>query len=252
MKKNSLLFVLVLLIGSATSTYATDKTTKVEDTSVKKERNFIRSGNKLYKEKRYAEAEVEYKKALQINPNSEVATYNLSTVLIRQGGGVNKDDAKKDQNDPITQAQKMLDNLVRTSNNNNLTAKAFYNLGNIEYNREQYQAAIDHYKNSLRRNPDDDQARENLRLAQLKQQQQNQDKSQDKNQEQQQQQQQQQQQNQQNQDKEKKDESGGISQDNVEQILKSLQNQENAIQQKMNAGHDKEKNSSRRRTGNQW
>ena len=41
-----------------------------EDETTRREREFIRNGNKFYDEKRYADAEVEYKKAISENPNS--------------------------------------------------------------------------------------------------------------------------------------------------------------------------------------
>lgn len=43
-----------------------------------------------------------------------------------------------------------------------------------------------------------------------------------------------------------------MSQDNIDQILKTMQNQENAIQQKVNAQKAREKNAGRRKAGNQW
>ena len=48
------------------------------DETVRKEREYIRSGNKLYEEKRYADAEVEYKKAMNVDPNSNLGNYNLA------------------------------------------------------------------------------------------------------------------------------------------------------------------------------
>ena len=48
--------IVALLLVIATPARAEQDT---KDTSVRKERNYIRQGNKLYGEKRYAEAEVE-------------------------------------------------------------------------------------------------------------------------------------------------------------------------------------------------
>lgn len=53
--------------------------------SNKQERNFIAAGNKLYRDKRYAEAEVQYRKAIEANQASETAIFNLAASLIRQG-----------------------------------------------------------------------------------------------------------------------------------------------------------------------
>ena len=257
--------IIVALLASvlSLSVSADNKENKQADTSLKEERNLIRKGNKLFESKRYGEAEVEYKKALQVNPMSEIGNYNLAAALLQQGGGVKAND-KEDKNNPINQAQGILSNLVKTSSDRRLVGNAYYNLGNIDFAREQYQQAIDNYKNCLRRNPDDDKARQNLRLAQKKlQEQQNQDKNQDQQQQQQQQNQDQNKeknQNQQNQqseqqksnDKNEQKNQGGMSQENIDQILKTMQNQENAVQQKVNAQKAKEQRASGRRTGNQW
>ena len=82
---------------------AKDNDEPQKEVSMKRERNFIRKGNSLYNKKRYGEAEVEYKKALQVNPSSSVANYNLATALIRQGSGVKAND-KEDKNNPVNQA----------------------------------------------------------------------------------------------------------------------------------------------------
>ncbi len=239
-----------------------------EDNTTRDERNYIRSGNSLYEEKRYAEAEVEYKKALEANPSSEIATFNLAATLLKQA---NVSDTK-DANNPMSQASTLLGNLVKTSNNDELVSKAYYNLGNIAFHQKQYEQSIEMYKNSLRRNPDDDFARENLRLAQkmLQQQQQqqnqqNQDKKDQQEQQQQQQQQKQQQQQQQNQDKKDQQEQQqqqqqknnqqqqqqGMSQENIDQILKAMQDAEQSTQQRVNEEKAKEERP-RSRTDKNW
>lgn len=56
------------------------------DTSTRKERNFIRQGNKHYNDKHFADAEILYRKALEENELSEAGQYNLALSLIRQAG----------------------------------------------------------------------------------------------------------------------------------------------------------------------
>lgn len=62
--------------GGATATTAPDGPAA----SNRYERNFIVDGNRLYRQKRYAEAETMYKKALEQNPTSAAARYNLAAL----------------------------------------------------------------------------------------------------------------------------------------------------------------------------
>ena len=48
------------------------------------DRQSIRNGNRLYRQQNYAKAEVEYRKALDKNPNNAQAMYNLGCVLMQQ------------------------------------------------------------------------------------------------------------------------------------------------------------------------
>ena len=242
----------------------------------KQERNYIVEGNKLYKEKRYAEAETMYKKALTVSPSSEPAKFNLASALIRQSGSTDANNG----NTPLDDAIRLLTELEQNAQLASIVERAAYDLGNISFNSQQYAQAIEHYKNALRKNPDNDKARENLRLAQLKlqQQQQNQDKNQDKNQQDkdqqkqdQQQQQQQQEQKQNEQDKkdqdkqqpqqpEKKDnqqqpqpkQGAGISDENAQKILKAMENEEAATRKKVEAKKQKAENARRRQVSRPW
>lgn len=240
----------------------------------KQERNYIVQGNELYRQKRFAEAETMYKKALTVAPNSEVAKFNLASSLIRQSGST---DANKG-NTPMEDAMRLLTELEQNAQMKSIAEKASYDLGNISFNSQQYQQAIEHYKNALRKNPDNDKARENLRLAQkkLEQQQQNQNKdkqNQDKQKQEQEQQQQQQQQQNQKQDQDKKDQnkpdqpqdqkknpeqkqpqprSGGISDENANKILKAMENEEAATRKKVEAKKQRANNARRRQVTRPW
>ena len=242
--------VVCLVAVVAALLWVSQPATGQEVPTVKKERNHIRSGNKLYNAKRYAEAEVEYRKAIEANPQSGLGQFNLATALMRQGSATSKSD---DKNNPMTQAEGILQNLVKSTPSRDLQAKAYYDLGNIAFGRQQYDQAVEHYKNALRRNPDDDQARDNLRLAQLKlkQQQQNQDKQNQDKQNQDKQNQDKQNQDKQNQDKQNQQQ-GGMSQQNVEQVLKAMQDQERATQQKVSAEQARQQRAERARTNRKW
>lgn len=266
MKRTLLYLTLAMLATSMAVAAAPAAKERPADTSTRKERNYVRDGNALYKSKHYPEAEVAYKKALEENPNSEAALYNLALVYIRTSG---PNATGEGENDPMKEARSILTNLARSSQDPDIAERAHYNLGNLAFNAEDYATAIDMYKGALRRNPDNDLTRENLRLAQLKrqeQQDQQQDQNQDQNQDQQQQQkqdQQQPQQDQKDQDKnqdqqpqqpkqDQQQQQGGISDSNAEKILKTMENEENATRRRVQEMERKEGQARQRTTGPQW
>lgn len=247
------------------------------DPSTRHERNFIVDGNKLFRDKRYADAEVAYKKALEINPNNETALYNLASSYLRQ-------DASP-QSDTFKEAVSILGSLAKQAEDISIAELSFYNLGNVAFNAGDYAGSIEQYKNALRRNPDNDKARENLRLAQKRlEDQQNQNQNQDQNQDQQDQQDKQDKQDQnknqdQNQDQNKdqnkdqdkdrdqqpqpqrqdkeqqqqqQQQGGGISRENAEKILKTMENEENATRQRVNAERQKSGAPDRRHVSRPW
>ena len=265
MSRNRLLTALLLTalaLGTTLPSRAAEKGPKM----TKQERVCLRNGNKLYEKKRYAEAEVEYRKALQANPASEKAQFNLATALMRQGSVTSQEN---DDKNPMKQAEGILANLAKGAQDKQLRGKASYDLGNIAYGRQDYGKAVEFYKHALRCNPDDNQARDNLRLAQLKKQQQdqnkdkNQDKDQDKDKDQNQDKNQEQDkdkdknQNQDKQDQDKQDQQqqqqqGGMSQQNAEQVLKAMQDRERATQQRINAQQAQQQRHERQRTNRKW
>ena len=130
------------------------------------ERDHIRRGNKLYNDSLFVKAEVEYRKALDANPGSTEAMYNLGNTLLMQ---------QKAQD-----AMKQYEAASKIEKNKAKLAKIFHNAGVILQAGKQYPQCIEAYKQSLRNNPNDDETRYNLALAQkmLKDQQQNQNQNQ--------------------------------------------------------------------------
>ena len=54
------------------------------DASAQADRQFIRSGNKLYRMQEYSKAEAEYRKSVAVNPDNSQALYNLGCALMMQ------------------------------------------------------------------------------------------------------------------------------------------------------------------------
>ena len=222
--------------------------------SYKAERNDIRRGNSLFEKEKYHEALEEYDKALDVNSGSIRARYNKAVTLLK----LQSDDNKGTQNDPRMQAAAIFEELIPDARQYQpeIAEKAYYNLGNISFNDEQYDQSIALYKSALRLNPDNMEARENLRLAQLKkEEQENQDQNQDHNQDQQDQQQQQDQNQDQNQDQQQ-DQQQQQQQpqpqqmtQSAQQILQSMQNKENQTRKKVK---EQEQPAGRPQTDKPW
>lgn len=198
----------------------------------KTDRDYLRSGNKLYNDSLFVKAEIDYRKALEINPKSTDAMYNLGNSLLMQQKG--------------KEAMEQFQSASKLEKDKNKLAHIYHNMGVILQSSKQLPQCIEAYKESLRNNPKDDETRYNLVLAQKQlkdqqQQQQNQDqqkeqkqdqKKDDKeqNKDQQDQKQQQQQNQQQQQQQQNKDE---MSKENAEQLLRAAMQDEKNVQDKV-------------------
>ena len=195
----------------------------------KKVRSAIREGNSLYNKEAFLDSEISYRKALEVNPSDSIATFNLGNSLFRQQ---DEEKVKESFNHYNTTAQN-----AAKAGNKSLAAKAFYNAGDVMMAAQQYDKAIDYFKQSLKNDPSDHEARYNLVLAQKllqKNQDQNQDDQQDQQDQQQQQQDQQQQdqqQQQQNQDQQQEQNQDQQEQQNQEQQNQEQQQQDQQQQQ---------------------
>lgn len=188
------------------------------------DRQFIRSGNKLYRSQNYAKAEAEYRKAIAKNGQNPQALYNLGCALMMQ----QKDSA----------AIVQYENAGKLESSKSRKAKIFHNIGVICQNHQMYGEAIEAYKESLRNNPNDNETRYNLALCKRQQKNQKQNGGEQKKKDDQkgkdkqkkdgqQQKQQDQQQQQKNKPKDR------MSKENAEQLLNAATQQEKATQQRM-------------------
>ena len=226
-----------------------DKEPQQEPESNKAERNFIREGNKLFANGDYADAEIQYSKALQANPSSAIAAYNMGLALAKQA-------APNDSTGIIERADSLFEHAASLTADKKLRMMAFYNKGNLAYNAQHFDKAIDNYKNALRAVPTDEESRYNLRMAQLKlqeqqQQQQNKDNNKDQNQDQNQQNKDQNQQNQdQNQDQQNQDQNQQNQNQNQDQNQQN-QDQQNQQQNQQNKDQQQQQNQQQQQQGGQ-
>ena len=223
--------------------------TAISVSAQKAERDYIRKGNRAYKDSTYVNAEVNYRKAIDVNPKSAISMYNLGNTLMQQ----NKLQEAMEQFVAATKMEKDKGNL----------AQIYHNMGVIFHSGKDYAKAVEAYKESLRNNPKDNETRYNLALAQkLLSDQQNQDQSQDQqnddkqeNKDQkddQQQQQQQQPQDDQKQDKtqEQQQSNEQMSKDNAQQMLDAFLQDEKDTQEKVKKAQMQQQQ--RRKTEKEW
>ena len=212
-----------------------------------KESGDVRKGNREYRKQNFTEAEVSYRRGLDVNKDSYEAHYNLGDALFKQ-------DKYADAQTEFETAAKMLDK----KEDKERYAKAMHNIGNCNFAQQQYDKAVAAYQESLRANPRDNDTRYNLvkameMLQQQQQQQQNQQQNQDQ-QKQDQQQQQQQQEQEQNQDQQQQEQQeqeqqnqDQMDKETAEQILQALEQDEQDTQEKMQRQQGK-----KRRVEKEW
>ena len=205
------------------------------------DRSEVRAGNRKFRKADYKNAEIDYRKALVKDSLSVAGCYNLASTLYRM--------------EDWDGAQKALEPVKETISGNPDEASYWYNAGDVALQKKDYAAAVDAFKQSLLKAPDDLDAKENYIYAKLMlqnqqngggQNDQNQDQNQnDQNQDQKQNQDQnkdqnQNQQNQDNQDQNRNQpqQSPGqqpkISPQQAQQMLQAIQAKEKETQDKVN------------------
>ncbi len=112
------------------------------------ERSAVRSGNRQFNKGNYEESIERYGKALRFAPESFEAAYDLGNALYK---------AERYDQAEQTIRQAAADTL-RTEKE---CAEAFYNLGNAQFRQKKYKEALESYKQSLRLDPSDMEAKYN-------------------------------------------------------------------------------------------
>ena len=207
--------------------------------------NLVFNGNKESVKKNYIEAEVEYRKAISKDKTTSKAAHNLGNILF--------------ENENYDEAIQEYFKTQKNSELNHEKHSAFHNLGNSYMKKKDYAQAIEAYKNALRNNSEDDETRYNYALAKKflegdkRQNSQNnnesddekKDKSEDKKENK-----EQDQKSDQDSDSEKekpkeqdqneeKDQGGGLSKQQMENLLEAVNNIEKDLNQKLKSGKKK-------------
>ena len=200
--------------------------------------NYLLQGNKLYEQQKYTEADADYSKALQKDPNNTTGLFNLGNSLYQQK--------------LYDSSRKVMATTAGAAKDKTSKAAANYNIGNTYMSQQKWEDAVNSYKQTLRNNPQDADAKYNLSYAeqmmkkqqdQNKQNKQNKDKNKDKQKQQNKDQNKDKQDKGQN-DKDKKDDQNKdqqqpqsqpskLSQQQADQLLNALQQEEKKLQDKM-------------------
>ncbi len=135
MKK--IITLLLILISFATKAQEKDK--------------FLPKGNEEFAEKKYADAEANYRISQSKFKKKAVSSYNLGTSIYKQN--------------QHSEAKYQFAKAIQDAKTKPEKHKAFHNLGNVLMKEKEYQGAVDAYKNALRNNPNDEETRYNYALA---------------------------------------------------------------------------------------
>lgn len=209
-------------------------------------KKIVREGNKLYEQKKYKEAAATYQQALQKDPTYTPGMFNLSNSLYKQK--------------QYEASRKAMAATAKTAKDKPGKSAANYNIGNSYMEEQKWQEAVDAYKQALKNNPQDADAKYNLSyaLAMLKKNgggggggdkdKQDKDDKGDKDKDQEdnkgdkkdeqdkQDQQQDQQDKNEEQDKRPQPQPSKLSEQQAEQLLNALQQEEKKLQDKMQKG----------------
>lgn len=169
------------------------------------ENSAIRQGNKLYHQGQFDKALPEYQKAIAENPKNDVARYNLANANYRTSN--------------FAEAEKSFDEVISNTSDKKFKEKGYYNKGVAYIKEKKLAESIEAWKNALKLDPTDEDARFNLQKA-LTEQKKNQSKEQKQPQQKQQQQQQ------------KQKQPNKLDKRKIEQYLKSLEQKEQEVQRK--------------------
>lgn len=184
--------------------------------SAQKTTESIFKGNERFVSKEYEEAIKLYNQALGNESSNPVALYNLGAAHFKNGN--------------IESAKTAFEQAIKNSDSKKLQQKAWYNLGVAHVNEKNFEEGVKAFKEAVKLDPTDEEARYNLQKALLQQKQppppQQDNKKDQKN-------------NQQN----NKNKQSKLDKESIEQYLKSLEEREQNIRQRMN---DRSKQNSNR------
>lgn len=211
----------------------------------------LNKGNQAYRDSAFDASLERYERALAEDENLVEARYNRANALLRKSAKMAEEAAKMD-NDTLREyqlqsAKTLMDEaaeeyerISQMSDNEDDRNKALFNQGNARLMGGEIDKSIEAYKNALRIDPEDEQARYNLAYAQrLKQEQEQQQQQQQQDQQEQEEQEQEQQDNpqnepQDNQEQQQEQQPDQMSKEDAEKLLEAMMQREKELQEEVN------------------
>jgi Ca-activated chloride channel family protein len=219
----TIIVIITLLTGAALTARAQDADA------------LIRSGNRYYKKQQIDASLKRYQDAVKKAPDNPAANYNLGNAQFRE----NK----------FGEAANSYDASVKQGSDKAMLEKGFYNKGVAMVKQKKLQESIDAWKAALKIDASDEAARENLEKAlreqkdqQSQQQKNKKDQQKDQKDKQDQKDEKKEKDQQQPQPQQPKPQPSRLNKQQVEQLLKALQQKENEIQDKVNQSKVKSAN----------
>ena len=114
-------------------------------------KSHLRTGNKLYTDSLYNDAETSYRKSLEKDQDYFSASYNLANAVYKQ--------------ERFEESSALYDGLKDNAKDKQELANIYHNLGNAFFKQQQLEKSIAAYKDALRHNPNDEETRHNLAVA---------------------------------------------------------------------------------------
>ena len=114
-------------------------------------RSLVNGGNDMYRDQKFSDAEVNYRKALEKEKELVQGHFNLGDALTKQG---KFDEAVKEYQNALAKAEAK-----------DTKAYAHYNIGNSQMKQQHYQDAVQSYIDALKLEPKDDDTKYNLSYA---------------------------------------------------------------------------------------
>ena len=259
--KRKYTYIAIVVIIAVATVYVTYSLIKDGSPTVKSQNEYLVEANRLHIDSLYEEAVEPYMKAGSFDKQKSLVNYNTATNSIMKNyiplsKSFNEEGYKLDASidSALVYAAAMLDKAADGLEDTARYSSVYHNIGVASHMRNNLDVAAEAYKEALRKNPADEDARYNLAviLHQKKneqQQQQNQDQQQEKEEQQQDKQEEKKEQEEKQQEqKEKEQENGQQEQqeqqdqqeqelkedkEKIEQMLKALMQDEKEIREKM-------------------